>query len=116
MFMLQIGANVSKLAWYELNKDYITELFCVNKDKPELKCHGKCHLKKQVESQDKERDIAIEISEIVWISFVPDESTPLFTEEQTQPRFSYPNSERVDYDSHLAGVFHPPQYSFCYSC
>lgn len=30
---------------YLLNQDFITETFCVNKDKPELSCNGKCHLK-----------------------------------------------------------------------
>ena len=105
MYLLQIGVNVSKLAWYELNKGHITELFCVNKDKPELKCHGKCHLKKQVQSEDDDRENAIEISEIVWISFVSEGSSPLLTREVTQNRFTFPHSERVDYDSHLAGVY-----------
>ena len=33
---------------YELNKKYIAEVLCVNKDKPEMHCNGKCHLKKQL--------------------------------------------------------------------
>jgi len=33
---------------YALNKESITELFCVNKEQPELKCDGKCHLGKQL--------------------------------------------------------------------
>lgn len=33
---------------YALNKDSITALFCVNKERPELKCDGKCHLGKQL--------------------------------------------------------------------
>jgi hypothetical protein len=32
---------------YLLNQSEITELFCINKDKPEMQCNGKCHLKKQ---------------------------------------------------------------------
>ncbi len=30
---------------YELNVEEITELFCVNKDKPALMCNGKCYVK-----------------------------------------------------------------------
>ncbi len=30
---------------YELNVEEITELFCVNKEKPELMCNGKCYVK-----------------------------------------------------------------------
>jgi hypothetical protein len=38
---------------YGINKASITELFCINKEKPELKCDGKCHLGKQLkESKD----------------------------------------------------------------
>jgi len=116
MFILQIGANVSKLAWYELNKDFITEWFCVNKDKPELHCQGKCHLKKQLQSEENEKDIAVEISEIIWISFVPEGYASLLVSEQTAVGFASSFSERSDYDSHLSGVFHPPQYSFCQHC
>lgn len=30
---------------YELNVEEITELFCVNKEKPALMCNGKCYVK-----------------------------------------------------------------------
>ncbi|MCF6360829.1 MAG: hypothetical protein L3J29_08725 [Cyclobacteriaceae bacterium] len=30
---------------YELNVEEITELFCVNKEKPVLMCNGKCYIK-----------------------------------------------------------------------
>lgn len=33
-------------AYYAINKDYIKKQLCENKDQPELKCDGKCHLKK----------------------------------------------------------------------
>lgn len=39
---------------YRLNQDYITELFCVNKDKPNLKCNGSCHLKKEIKQSKEE--------------------------------------------------------------
>lgn len=34
---------------YSVHKEAITELFCINKDKPDMGCQGKCHLKKQIE-------------------------------------------------------------------
>lgn len=33
---------------YQLHKERITELFCVNRDKPRLQCNGKCHLAKKL--------------------------------------------------------------------
>ncbi|MCC6601467.1 MAG: hypothetical protein IT223_12465 [Crocinitomicaceae bacterium] len=38
---------------YFIHKEYITETFCVNKIKPEMKCDGKCHLKKELEKEEK---------------------------------------------------------------
>jgi hypothetical protein len=41
---------------YALNKEFIAEVLCVNQDKPELKCNGKCYLKEQLEqSAEKEQ-------------------------------------------------------------
>ena len=31
---------------YAMNYDYVVNVLCVNKAKPELKCNGKCHLMK----------------------------------------------------------------------
>lgn len=31
-------------AEYVLNYDYISEVLCINKDKPKLECNGKCYL------------------------------------------------------------------------
>ncbi|WP_405569959.1 hypothetical protein [Winogradskyella sp. Asnod2-B02-A] len=36
------------MLYYQLNIDYIIETYCINTDKPELKCNGKCHLAKQL--------------------------------------------------------------------
>lgn len=37
---------------YEINKTEITELFCINKDKPELNCNGSCHLMQQLKERE----------------------------------------------------------------
>ena len=33
---------------YELRKDYIIKNYCVNKNRPEMHCDGKCYLAKQL--------------------------------------------------------------------
>lgn len=43
---------------YDLNKAYIAQELCVNKDRPEMKCEGKCYLNKQLtktEQQNSQR-------------------------------------------------------------
>lgn len=42
---LQMGYQGIVYAYYTLQKEQITAQFCENKDKPALKCEGKCHLK-----------------------------------------------------------------------
>ena len=37
---------------YQLHKARITELYCVNKARPQLHCNGKCHLAKQLRKAD----------------------------------------------------------------
>lgn len=39
--------------YYKLDPISFIENLCVNQDKPELQCNGKCHLKKVAQSQDK---------------------------------------------------------------
>lgn len=33
---------------YVFDYQYISEVLCINKEKPELKCNGKCHLMKEL--------------------------------------------------------------------
>ena len=39
---------------YCLRKDYIAKVLCINKEKPQLKCNGKCHLSKQLKAEIEE--------------------------------------------------------------
>ena len=41
---------------YELNKTYIIDNFCVNKDKPMMNCDGKCYLSQQLRTQKEKQD------------------------------------------------------------
>jgi hypothetical protein len=38
---------------YIIRKDFIIENFCVNIEKPETQCNGKCHLEKKIEKEAK---------------------------------------------------------------
>jgi hypothetical protein len=48
-FTLQLCNRVGIIAWFNLNQDKVVELFCINKDKPELDCKGKCYLAEKLE-------------------------------------------------------------------
>lgn len=44
-FLLQLCNKVGILTWFKINQKEIAALFCINKNKPELACDGKCYLK-----------------------------------------------------------------------
>ena len=55
VFFTQVLHKAGYIAYFKYNRTAIAEAFCVNKNKPEIKCDGKCHLKKYL---DQEEEIA----------------------------------------------------------
>ena len=47
--------------WFINDTAYFANNFCVNKEKKELQCHGRCHLAKQI-SQTESQDNNIQVS------------------------------------------------------
>ena len=48
LMLLQTFSRELLVLDYQVHKESITRLFCVNKEKPQLRCNGKCHLAKQL--------------------------------------------------------------------
>lgn len=108
-FLLQNFSRVIIIVDYMLNKEFIAKNFCENKNKPKMHCNGKCHLKKQLDKEDKRENAPLnnqkEKSEI-----------PLFCQTNRKSLFklyitakcsfiSYKIQETVPFS---ASVFHPP--------
>ena len=49
LFSFQQVNSFYQFVHYKLNQEEITLEFCINKDKPEMQCDGKCHLAKKLE-------------------------------------------------------------------
>lgn len=43
-------------AWFMVNRTYIAQELCINRDKPELTCNGKCVLTLQLKASSKSED------------------------------------------------------------
>jgi len=56
VMLVQCCAHYSIIAMYALRKDYIAANLCENRGKPEMKCLGKCYLKKQLKKLTKSSD------------------------------------------------------------
>jgi hypothetical protein len=44
------------IAYYQINKEYITRVLCENRDKPQLHCDGHCFLAKKLKDQEEKKD------------------------------------------------------------
>lgn len=105
---------VLPLVDYVVNYDYISEVLCINKDKPELQCNGKCHLNAELaksnedtSSQDKHNQKSMK--RMLQIEFVSDDSfsfTPL-KKVDIQQKVNVQINETYFY-LYSPSIFHPP--------
>jgi len=56
IFFSGIGIKSIVTFHYFFNKAEIIELFCVNKEKPQLQCKGKCHLAQELKEVEQENE------------------------------------------------------------
>lgn len=62
LYLIAMLRPIQPCIEYVLNQEYIAEILCINKNKPELKCNGKCHLAKQLEKQQEDPQHALSVS------------------------------------------------------
>lgn len=92
---------------YVINYDYIAKVLCINKDKPEMSCNGKCQLMKKLEQQQEDDFKSLRIvMEEYPIGFVEltEIKTP-FILESKKDSFFYNQNYTYQYSY---SVFHPP--------
>jgi len=108
LFLKPVIPFMEYAAFYE----YIKTELCINQDKPELQCNGKCHLTKELakvsnseNGSDKNQSISIEYS-IVYFQNT-DQDYELFSpkEQPLKVNTLYNNGYTYYYTN---CVFHPP--------
>ncbi|GAB3312111.1 hypothetical protein ACFQT0_12330 [Hymenobacter humi] len=110
MLLQTLGREVLVLD-YQLNKARITELYCVNKARPQLKCNGKCHLAKQLRAVDasEKKAPAGSLAKVKYEVLATAAFALLELRHWPRPARHYPTPARACYASaHSAGVFRPP--------
>ena len=107
-FLLHTFSSLIINVDYQVNLERIVEEFCINKDKPELECNGKCHLAEQLANEEERKgEEEIRVLEVpcvnLSISHVSTVVSPVFVKKYSQ--IPYQNT----YTFLLKrGVFHPP--------
>jgi len=105
------------VAEYIMNYDYISNVLCENREKPELKCNGKCYLADMLakESEQKEKNplgekrFTSEIQHVVFFESLKSFDLRLDLQSRKQ-RVSY-NSEGFISTLLTSDITHPPELS-----
>ncbi|OWK68821.1 hypothetical protein [Pedobacter sp. AJM] len=119
LFLLAVfTSNFSGLfvyAGYEMNRDYITSNLCINRNKPQMHCQGKCYLMRKVKEaeQNENNKSAKTALDQLSISFCQNTHTPVFNavqipddEEEAYPQYSYCYSSQ-----YINNIFRPPKFN-----
>lgn len=112
VILLSSTSNAVLVLEFKLNQQEIERLYCVNKAKPQLHCHGKCHLKKQLlENNDRNSKPSpkSQLEDAYKINFFQEQVAaiaPIFMEDDKLPNLSY----QQIFNSRLFGTstFQPP--------
>lgn len=102
---------------YVVNYEYISNVLCENKDKPKLKCCGKCHLKKELanasegekpNSSDKKESSKQE-TEILFFQDINSLAVVKISFKNTT--LIHDNYSNLYFRLNSCSVFHPPTVS-----
>jgi hypothetical protein len=111
--VVQAITSISVLTFYTVNKAFITEYFCINKDKPSLQCEGKCFVNKQLEKGQPSPDdpATAQADSPIYHLFMPVLSNLQLhiTAFSTTSDKAIPHYREPSYPQALFFIFHPPQ-------
>jgi hypothetical protein len=107
--LLQNFSKAIILLNYAINKEYISKNLCENKDKPMLHCNGHCHLKKQLDNEDRNEQLPFQNmndrSEVQFCDeFACFDFTPVMSVVTLDSPYSFTDSELS-----TSPVFQPPR-------
>ena len=110
-----IGSGFSQFAVYlgfQLNQDYIAKTLCVNKNRPELHCNGRCYLmsklklvnekEKKQAAKDTLNRMATSFLHRVYTTSLQAPTAAFIAKHSTHYKFTY-------YSQYITTVFRPPK-------
>ena len=111
LYVLAMLRPVMPLFNYVINQDYIAEFLCINQDKPELECNGKCYLMQRLSEENKQKKenlpkIALEEYPIGFINLFAITKTVVGYLNTTTNKHYYNNYSFI----HSDNCFHPPDF------
>ncbi|CAM3727964.1 hypothetical protein POKO110462_17530 [Pontibacter korlensis] len=76
IYLMTTFRYLAPVVHYQLDYAYISEVLCINRDKPQLQCLGKCQLRKKVMRLSQHQQQKETLLQHLICSFNPVESVP----------------------------------------
>lgn len=116
MVLMLIKAWVIPMVYldFELRRDYIVANLCVNRNRPQLKCDGKCYLAKRIAETKKQEESRAEQDYLASLIYQVMETRSSFAFDPPAVSHTFPEKVSFRYASHLKAkllsedIFHPP--------
>ncbi|RAK40911.1 UNVERIFIED_ORG: hypothetical protein DFS12_101261 [Chitinophaga ginsengisegetis] len=93
---------------FKVNQSYIASVLCENKNKPQMHCNGRCHLKKELDrdaQQDKNNNNGKDKYEVMFIETLQTfHTTPPVNQSVFNAYYKAPCLDTLS-----PSIFHPPQ-------
>ena len=105
--------DVFVFADFYWNQDFIAKTLCINKDKPEMKCNGKCHLSKvikEIQDQEDKSPDSKEENRFSTVYVVAPLSSFTFNNPTIINKRSFFIKNETYIFNFLNKVFHPPRF------
>jgi hypothetical protein len=110
LFTSQVCEQALILSHFIIKQDFYAAI-CENKDKPEMECNGKCHLKKQLKQQEEKESEKEKISiEKESVSFIATSFDLLPQPKTSIAKADIIPSQFLLLEEHFQDIFHPPQF------
>lgn len=100
-----------QIVTFYANQDYIASTLCINKNKPELLCSGKCVLTKQIEENNSSEQLPVKrIIDLSKVAYTLNIAEPILAHTAINKEREKPlHIDSYFEDRFIAGIFHPPR-------
>ena len=111
LMLTPLALQFSVLTWYQVNRGYISEVLCINRDLPEMQCDGKCVLAQKLKQAEREKQNELPALPEVEISlsvFIVDKVSEILRSGLLTGQLAWGETEDHYAFDLIKGLFHPP--------
>ncbi|WP_299754325.1 hypothetical protein [uncultured Pontibacter sp.] len=113
VYLMTTFRYLAPVVHYQLDYTYISEVLCINRDKPQLQCQGKCQLRKNLAqlTQHQQQKEALQhlVSVYQPVEDIPHLSLLLCTPPAAAAAIPPPMAAPRTSTAILSAPFHPPR-------